>query len=175
MRTIYFLALVLMLLVAGCTTSGSNQGLNQQNSQHSNDYLDNLPSEEISGDEKEALIATLNDEFKAEATYQKVMDKFGEIRPFSNIINAEQRHSDSLIVLFNKYDLKIPENDWYEKVSEFDSIQEACQAGVEAEIENVGLYDEMFSKVDNQDIIQVFTSLRAASQEKHLPAFERCN
>ena len=41
-------------------------------------------------------------------------------------------------------------------------------------IENAALYDELFSKVDNQDIIAVFTSLRDASQDKHLPAFQRC-
>jgi hypothetical protein len=51
---------------------------------------------------------------------------------------------------------------------------EACAAGVQAEIDNAALYDELFSMVDNTDIIRVFTSLQQASETKHLPAFERC-
>ena len=38
-------------------------------------------------DEKtqQALLDALNDEYKALATYQKVIEQFGEIRPFTNI------------------------------------------------------------------------------------------
>ena len=56
----------------------------------------------------------------------------------------------------------------------FDTLAEACETGVEAEIENAALYDQIFDMVDNPDIIQVFTSLQQASLTKHLPAFERC-
>jgi len=45
---------------------------------------------------------------------------------------------------------------------------------VQAEIDNAALYDELFSMVDNPDIVRVFTSLQQASQTKHLTAFERC-
>ena len=105
---------------------------------------------------------------------QKVLDKFGDIGPFNNIIYAEQKHSDSLIQIYEKYDLAIPENNWYDKVPEFNSVKEACEAGIIAEIENIALYDDLFSQVDNQDITTIFTSLRDASEYKHLPAFERC-
>ena len=170
MKQMSFIGLILMLFVAGCV----NQTNNQQLEQNANDTLNNLPTEEISIDELEALSLTLNDEYKAEAIYQKVLDKFGDVSPFNNIINAEQKHSDSLIQIYEKYGLTVPENKWYDKVSEYNSVQEACLAGVEAEIENIALYDELFSKVDNQDIIAVFTSLRDASKDKHLPAFQRC-
>ena len=125
-------------------------------------------------DEIQSLELTLNDEYKAEAIYQKVIDKFGEVKPFINIINAEQRHSSALLEIYDRYGLSKPINEWFDKVPEFDSIQEACAAGVEAEIENVALYDGLFSKIDNQDIIAVFTSLRDASKNNHLPAFQRC-
>ena len=52
--------------------------------------IQGFPLEEISQSEIEALDLAINDEYKAQATYQKVIDKFGEIRPFSNIIQAEQ-------------------------------------------------------------------------------------
>jgi hypothetical protein len=121
-----------------------------------------------------ALIEAIQDEYKARALYQKVMDKFGEIRPFSNIIKAEEQHITWLKPLFEKYDVDIPEDEWYKKVPEFATVQEACEAGVKAEIENAGMYDEFFSFVKEQDIIDTFTLLRDASQEKHLPAFRRC-
>lgn len=90
-------------------------------------------------------------------------------------MSAEQKHSSSLIMLYNKYNLTIPENDWYNEVPEYESVQEACKAGVNAEIENAALYDEMMKNITHEDIIQVFNSLKNASLEKHLPAFERCS
>ena len=170
MKYISLIGLILMLFVSGC----ANQTNNQQSEQNSNEALENFPTEKLSSAELEALSLTLNDEYKAEAIYQKVLDKFGDVSPFNKIINAEQKHSDSLIQLYEKFNLNVPENDWYDKVPEYDSVQEACEAGVEAEIENIALYDELFLKVDNQDIIIVFTSLRDASKDKHLPAFQRC-
>jgi hypothetical protein len=131
-------------------------------------------AESLDAKTQEALIEALQDEYKARALYQKVMDKFGELRPFSNIIKAEEQHIAELKPLFEKYGVDIPEDEWYEKVPEFAAVQEACEAGVKAEIENAGMYDGFFSFVKEQDIIDTFTLLRNASQEKHLPAFQRC-
>ena len=125
--------------------------------------------------EVDALVEAINDEYKALSVYQKVVDKFGDVRPFTNIIRAEEQHIAALETLFVRYGIEIPENDWYSQVPEFDSVTAACQAGVQAEIDNAALYDGLFAAVDEPDIIQVFTSLRDASQYKHLPAFERCS
>ena len=38
-------------------------------------------------------MAALDDEYRAEAIYDAVMQKFGEVRPFINIIEAERRHA----------------------------------------------------------------------------------
>jgi len=174
-KSMLILILLIGISIVGCSSQQFQKQNNQkQLNQHDQDYLSEFPKEELSEDEIEALDLTINDEFKAEATYQKVLYTFGEIRPFSNIINAEKKHSDALSEIYYKYSLDIPANDWYNKVPDFDSVQEACQAGVEAEIENVALYDDLFAKVDNQDILAVFTSLRDASQNSHLPAFKRC-
>lgn len=123
---------------------------------------------------QQAMLDALNDEYKAEALYQKVIKKFGDVRPFANIVKAEQTHISELLPLFEKYGVDVPENEWAEKVPEYASLEEACKAGVEAEIENAKMYDEFFTFVQEEDIIEVFTRLRDASQEKHLPAFERC-
>ena len=168
--------IAVLALLVGCTdTGGSDVGGKQAGvRQHAEDHISDMPSEDISESEIEALGLAINDEYKARATYRKVIDEHGSVRPFSNIISSESNHIQELENLYEKYGLDVPQDDWYEKVPSFQSVEEACQAGVDAEVENAALYDELFSKVDNQDITAVFTSLRDASENNHLPAFQRC-
>lgn len=123
---------------------------------------------------QDALLRALDDEYKAKAIYQQVMNDFGQIRPFSRIIQSEQRHIDALLPLLNRYGVQVPANPYLGKVGFYNSVKEACLAGVQAEIDNVALYDEIEAMVSQQDILEVFSNLRWASQERHLPAFERC-
>ena len=131
---------------------------------------------ELDEEEVEALLMALDDEYKAWSVYDQVIADFGDVRPFTQIMRAEENHIAALVTLFDRYDLDVPENEWPGNVPTFDSLAAACEAGVQAEIDNGALYDELFSmvKADNPDIIQVFTSLQQASETKHLPAFERC-
>lgn len=129
--------------------------------------------EEVEG----ALNDAIQDEYKAHSTYEKVIGKFGSARPFSMIIRAEEKHISSLKALFDKYGLEIPENEWPGKIKAPGSLQEACRIGVEAEIANVKLYkDELIPIVeDYADIRTVFENLMNASNNNHLPAFEKCD
>ncbi len=131
-------------------------------------------AEQLDAKTQQALIDAIQDEYKARALYKKVLDKFGDVRPFSNIIKAEEQHIAELKPLFEQYGVDIPKDEWYANVPEFATLQAACEAGVNAEIENAGMYDEFFTLVKEQDILDVFTRLRNASQDKHLPAFQRC-
>ena len=133
-----------------------------------------LIAQQLDNKTEQALIDAINDEYKARALYQKVIDKFGAVRPFSNIIKAETTHIAELKPLFSKYGIPVPKDEWYNKVPTFSTLQEACEAGVQAEIDNVKMYDEFLKFVKENDIVDVFKRLRAASQEKHLPAFKRC-
>ncbi|MDY0092371.1 MAG: DUF2202 domain-containing protein [Candidatus Vecturithrix sp.] len=130
-------------------------------------------AQQLDAKTQQALLDALNDEYKALATYQQVIEQFGDIRPFTNIMKAEQTHVEELLPLFEKYGVAVPENEWIGKITAFASIEDALKAGVQAEIENAQMYDEFFTFVQEQDILQVFTQLRDASQEKHLPAFQR--
>lgn len=123
---------------------------------------------------QQALIAAIQDEYKARAVYQKVLKTFGNVQPFSQIVLSESQHVRALTTLFTRYGIAVPKDTWYDKVPKYDSLQEACEAGVQAEIDNVALYDKLFKSVNEPDIIRVFTKLRNASQKSHLPAFERC-
>lgn len=125
----------------------------------------------------QALDWALDDEYKARATYDAVIKKFGDVRPFSNIREAEEKHINSLIGLYKKYNLDIPKSTWDGNMIAPESIVRACADGVQAEINNATLYRDKLLPVVTQytDITKVFESLMRASQENHLPAFERCS
>lgn len=125
---------------------------------------------------RDALISALNAERKAFATYEAVLAKFPDTRPFSNIVNAEQRHESFLLPLFAKYGVTTPKNEFDPaKIDVPASLSEACKAGVEAEKANIALYDGFLAFVKEPDIKDVFSRLRAASNDNHLPAFTRCS
>ncbi|MBL0382442.1 MAG: hypothetical protein JKP90_23130 [Desulfofustis sp. PB-SRB1] len=56
------------------------------------------------------LTHAIEDEFLARGEYQVVIEQFGERRPFSNIIKAEERHIALLLPLFESYDVDVPED-----------------------------------------------------------------
>jgi rubrerythrin len=76
--------------------------------------------------------------------------------------------------LFDRYNIIPPANEWFGKAPRFANVHEACVAAVAGEIENVGLYDQALKSTQRPDIISVYHALRSASQDRHLPAFQRC-
>lgn len=128
----------------------------------------------LSNDEVTALNEALDDEYKALATYDQVIDDFGSIRPFTNIREAESRHIHALHRLYNCYGVTPPSNTWSGNAPRFDSVKSACEAAVQAEIDNAELYDQIMHHIERPEILRVFQNLRDASQERHLPAFRRC-
>ena len=124
---------------------------------------------------KEMLDEAIEDEYKARATYRNVLKHFGEVRPFSNIAEAEGRHVSALLLLFARYGIEVPKDSWDSRVETPRSITDACRVGVEAEIENVKMYDRLLKFAEAYpDIKETFLELQSASRERHLPAFERC-
>ncbi|MBZ8182891.1 ferritin-like domain-containing protein [Oscillatoria salina] len=124
---------------------------------------------------KQALVEALHDEYKARATYRLVMQKFGEIKPFINILQSEERHIQALLSLFRKYQIPVPVDDWENRIQTPTSVLSACQAGVQAEIENGEMYQRLLALTpEYPDVQRVFLNLQRASQENHLRAFQRC-
>ena len=128
----------------------------------------------LSQAEINALLEALDDEYRAWSTYDQVLRDFGDVRPFINIREAEARHIEALKRLFLAYGLSQPKNTWPGKVARYDSLRQACEAGVAAEIENGDMYDRLLKSTDRSDILNVFRNLQQASQQRHLPAFKRC-
>lgn len=134
------------------------------------------PSASINQATKDALIAAIQDEYKAQAVYKRVLTDFGaSTLPFKNIINAEVKHAESLARVMANYGIVVPANNF--NISDFasyPSVKDACAAGAVAEVENIEMYDN-FLKLDlPSDIKNVFENNRRASVENHLPAFNNC-
>lgn len=120
-----------------------------------------------------AMDEALDDEYKARATYRTVIDVFGPVGPFINIVESEGRHISALLSLYEKFGLTPPEDIWAGKVEAPASLAEACKAAVEGEIENAEMYERLLEVVDDSDVRQVLKRLQTASQDNHLPAFRR--
>jgi hypothetical protein len=118
------------------------------------------------------LAAAIDDEYHARALYNAALDQFGDVRPFSNIVEAEQRHIDMLTKLYEKYGLELPEDSYPDADFTFASPVDAAEAALDAEQANAALYDELLADVADTDVITVFENLQWASRERHLPALE---
>lgn len=121
---------------------------------------------------EEMLSYALEDEYLARAEYEKIMEAYGTIRPFSNIMKAEETHIDLLLPLFEAYGVVLPEDASGEHVAIPESLGAAFETGVQAEIDNIAMYDKFLGEDLPEDVRAVFEALKRAS-ESHLSAFER--
>jgi hypothetical protein len=156
---------------------GQGKGDGNRGAQHMTLFDQSAPITPITDEAKNAILKALDDEYKAYATYSVIINKFGPERPFSNIIQAEQMHIDSLIQLLDRYSVEVPENTYLESDIQIGSSIEAnCTAGAELEKLNVDLYNSLLQDVEGfDDITLVFEHLKDASNLNHLPALERCS
>lgn len=120
------------------------------------------------------LLDALADERKAEADYAAVIERFGPVRPFINIIRAERRHSTALIRQMERLGLAVPDDDQASKGVAPASLADACKEAVAAEIANIALYDRIIPQITDPALQRVLSNLQAASRDNHLPAFQRC-
>lgn len=124
--------------------------------------------------ERRVLHEALDDEYRAWATYDQVISDFGPVQPFVNIRDAEARHGEALAALFERYALPLPANPWPGRVERYASVQAACEAGVAGEVANGQMYERLLAATQRPDIVAVLRRLQEASQQRHLPAFQRC-
>jgi hypothetical protein len=163
--------------VEGTVCDPANPGNNGNNAGSGNNSVNGVGTG--TQDTTEELLAAMElaiqDEYHAENVYLRVLSDFGNVFPFSRIVNAEQRHSAAIARLYGNRNLEAPESEWnLENVPRFGSIQEACAAAAQAEIDNIALYDSYLDWELPADVRNVFTNNRAASLNNHLPAFEAC-
>jgi hypothetical protein len=121
---------------------------------------------------EQMLLYAIQDEYSAQAEYAYIIENFDVTKPFTNIIVAEGSHIEMLLPLFEIYEIDIPENTAIDHLIEIESVYEAFETGVYAEIINIAMYNVFLEYDLPEDIEAIFISLRDASM-KHLNAFEK--
>jgi len=105
--------------------------------------------------------------------YARVIEKFGPLSPFTEIVEAENRHYKLLLPLLEKYAVAVPINDWYQRIEIPNSFVECCEVGVAAEIDNIAMYEHLLKYTQEAEIRDCLYRLQAASYNNHLPAFRQ--
>ena len=183
------LVIISTLTLAGCTTEVDTSAVEQSQDsttteQNSDQTTVEEPETEIdtsapAGVEEgtdawilwDALMGP-DGEYAALASYQSVLDEYGQVEPYATIMAAEGRHADALIRQLERFDVEIPENPYLGKISAPADLETAAQAWAEGEILNVEMYDELIAEAQSEQVIKVLNNLRSASLDSHLPAFE---
>jgi len=160
MKKLLSLSIMLLLIISSTTFASSD------------DKFGHEGVDALNPDVEEMLIFALEDEVLAYTTYEKIVEFFDVTRPFTNIMKAELKHQEAIKTLMATYNIEIPEVDPSSHIVLPTTLDEAYQAGVQAEIDNIALY-EAFVKTDiREDIKTVFENLIAGS-ENHQASFER--
>jgi len=157
-----FLAATLM--VAGITTGGVAFAANSATSTTVTKADSKYTLEDM-------LVNAISDEYLAQAEYNAIMEEFGDQRPFSNISQAEATHISLLLPLFEEYGVAVPEKDWNSTVTEPASLEASYQAGVDAEVKNIAMYESFLKEDLPENVKEVFERLMNSS-ENHLRAFQ---
>ena len=156
----------------GGGTGRGNQGGNGQGGQGTGGQAYAL--EPLSESEMDGLVRAIEEELNAQSLYQSVVDAFGPTAPFDRIVQSEAQHAAALLRLADKYGVPAPEYPGTEGQPSFETLEAACQAGVQAEIADAALYDELITFTNHADLLRVYENLQSASLNSHLPAFEAC-
>lgn len=117
------------------------------------------------------LTYAMQDESVARAEYEAILAAYGSVRPFTNIIRAEESHIAALQPLFEAYGIAVPADESASLVAAVPSLTEAYQTGVSAEVNNIAMYETFLDQNLPDNVRTVFESLMRAS-ENHLRAFQ---
>ncbi len=117
----------------------------------------------------------VEDEYLARGEYVAIMKKFGTMKPYDNIMAAEEQHLGWLKTEYKARGLAFPADGSAPHILVPASLKDAAQAGVDAEIANIGMYKSFLArpelaKAENASVKTLFDRLMRAS-ENHLEAF----
>jgi hypothetical protein len=116
------------------------------------------------------------DEYLARGEYAAIMQRFGAMRPYSNIMASEEQHLSWLRAEYLNRGLPFPADGSSAYIVIPGDLKAAAQAGVDAEIGNIAMYEAFLAqpelaKSQNAGVKTLFEQLKRAS-ENHLRAFQ---
>lgn len=122
---------------------------------------------------QEMLQFAIQDEYLARAQYTAVMDAFGKVRPFSNIVQSEEQHIALLKPLFTDRGWDVPADESKPHVVVPNTFAEALQIGQQAEVDNIAMYEQFLRQPDLPDDVKAVLERLLAASKRHLQAFNR--
>ncbi len=183
--------LVLPILLSSLLISNCSSNLNADVNNVSEDQsiadinINDLEYEDLSPEEANGLIFMREEEKLARDVYNILYAKWG-IRVFNNIAQNEQRHTDAVKTLINKYNLEDPvtndipgsfmnhdlQNLYDTLIAKGDSsLVDALLVGaLIEEVDIIDIQSEIDEHVDNEDVTIVYDNLINGSYN-HLRAF----
>ncbi len=168
-RTIRTAIIITLALLAAVTASWASGP----------DYGASAATAAISGGKAFTIVDMLRwaaeDEYIARGEYEAIMKKFGTMRPYENIMAAEEQHLAWLKTEYKTRGMTFPADGSASHVVVPANLKEAAQAGVDAEIANIKMYETFLArpelaKPENASAKTLFENLKRAS-ENHLRAF----
>lgn len=121
---------------------------------------------------QDMLTYAQQDEYLAKGEYQTILKAYGNQRVFSNILKAEETHISLLTPLLEQYGVPAVTSADLPNPIVPESLKTAYTIGVQAEIENIAMYEGFLETQLPADVESVFLRLMKAS-ESHLKAFEQ--
>ena len=137
----------------------------------------NLGAESALADDEltleEMLTYALEDEYLAQAEYQAIINTYGEVRPFINLLDAEAYHAEMLLPLFSTYDIPAVTPISVDDITVADTLTAAIATSIETEKANIAMYEKFLATgILPADVQTAFEYLLAASN-RHLTALSR--
>ncbi len=179
--------------------SGMGQGKNMKHSQGGYTYeiyddtrinhtleIESYPKEDLSEYEISSLLKMREEEKLARDVYLELYDIYG-MQIFSNIARSEQKHTDAIKSILDKYGLEdsvksdvrgeftnLELKNLYETLVAKGSINLSEALIVGATVEDLDIYDlqKDLEKVDNLDIISTYNNLEKGSRN-HMRSFTK--
>ncbi len=118
------------------------------------------------------LTYAVQDEYLARGEYIAIMDEFGEQKPYSNIVRSEESHLEFLRDVYLSYNLAFPEDISANHIIVPQDLLEAAKTGVQAEIDNIAMYEKFLEYDLPENVSEVFEALKKGS-DSHLLAFQK--
>ena len=172
--------------ITGCTNAVDAETSDMLSDQViSAEMINEFPFEEVNPEEMDGLVFMREEEKLARDVYLTLYENWRK-RVFINISGSEQKHTDAIKYLLNKYEISDPVEidslgvfkneylqDLYQTLIEQGSISlvEALKVGaIIEEIDILDIQKELDEHVDNEDITMVYNNLLKGSRN-HLRAF----
>ena len=168
-RNLILLA-ILVLIVSGCSNSIVENTIIEENILD-NEYGSFGALEDTKFTIEEMLTYAIQDEYLAKTEYELIVQEFEINQPFTNIIRSEETHIQLLLPLFDTYAIDVPANTAENHIVLPETLKEVFEIAVQAEINNIAMYDLFLHEDLPKDLRTSFAFLRDAS-ESHLAAFQ---